>query len=340
MPYSQNILKTDDSNLNELNAIIRLEKFLNEANLHNTRLQAIPGDAGKRNYYRVHTYNNSFVIMDALHDKSIVSPFIKIANILNELGLSTPKIHQVSDDKTLLLLEDFGDLSYTKYLSKNSNAEEELYDLAIQALKVIYKSNLRPELNHHTFNVLNEELTIFTEWYLKTRLSPLDFAKANEEFLMIFNKLYIYLENLKPIIALKDFHADNLFYLPNRQDVKKVGIIDFQDALFSSPTYDIVSLVEDARRDVDDNVTQKSINKFCELFPNNEDKQAFLDGYKITSIQRNLRIVGVFHRLKLRDNKPNYISFLPRVYKYINNTLASPILSELNAWVRKYEVFD
>ena len=107
MPYSQNIRKSDNSNLKELNEIIRLEKFLNGAGLKNTKLEAIPGDAGKRNYFRAHTYNNSFIIMDAFQDKSAVAPFIKIANILNDIGLSTPKIHHISEDKTLLLLEDF-----------------------------------------------------------------------------------------------------------------------------------------------------------------------------------------------------------------------------------------
>ena len=123
-------------------------------------------------------------------------------------------------------------------------------------------------------------------------------------------------------------------------DVKKVGIIDFQDALFSSPAHDLVSLLEDARRDVDFAVTQKSIERFSKVFQSKEDKLAFQEAYTITSIQRNLRIVGVFHRLKMRDNKAHYLLFLPRVYKYINNTLTSSLLVELNTWVKKYAVFD
>ncbi len=340
MPYSQNIRKSDNSNLKELNEIIRLEKFLNGAGLKNTKLEAIPGDAGKRNYFRAHTYNNSFIIMDALQDKSAVAPFIKIANILNDIGLSTPKIHHISEDKTLLLLEDFGTFSYTKYLQTHPTAENELYDLAVDTLRVIYESDLRPELSQHTPSNLNDELAIFTEWYLKPRLDAIQFPKASEEFFNIFKKLYVHLEPLKPILSLKDFHADNLFYLPNRMDVKKVGIIDFQDALFSSPAHDLVSLLEDARRDVDFAVTQKSIERFSKVFQSKEDKLAFQEAYTITSIQRNLRIVGVFHRLKMRDNKAHYLLFLLRVYKYINNTLTSSLLVELNTWVKKYAVFD
>lgn len=340
MPYSQNIQRIDNSNLKELNQIIRLERFLDEAGLKNTKLEAIPGDAGKRNYFRVHIYNNSFIIMDALQDKATVAPFIKIANILNGLGLSTPKIHHISEDKTLLLLEDFGTYSYTKYLQTHSGAEHELYDLAVDALRIIYKSDLRPELNQHTPSNLNDELAIFTEWHLKPRLDTIQLPKASEELFSIFRKLYVHLESLKPILSLKDFHADNLFYLPQRMGVKKVGIIDFQDALFSSPAHDLVSLLEDARRDVDFAVTQKSIERFSKVFKSKEDKLAFQEAYIISSIQRNLRIVGVFHRLKARDNKAHYLLFLPRVYKYINNTLTSPLLVELNMWAKKYAVFD
>ena len=339
MPYFQNTLKENKIPSNKLSEIIRLEKFLEFCNLSNSQLISIPGDCSRRNYFRVLHNSQTYIIMDLLYEPNVLEPFIEISKFLVNEGLSAPIIYNISDDRSLVLLEDFGKGSYTSILNANNEMEEELYHLAIESLKVLYKSQTDLNLKYHNKEILSAELEVFKEWYLKPKFLQKDVEKISDEFFAILKKLYAHLDTHKPIISLKDFHADNLFYLPDRNGVKKVGIIDFQDALFSTPAHDLVSLLEDARRDVNEESVNKSLDNFSSLFNNKTDKDNFKEMYAINSIQRNLRIVGLFNRLNLRDQKPHYSQlFLPRVLKYVKNTLELPSLMELKKWFIKYDV--
>ena len=127
-------------------------------------------------------------------------------------------------------------------------------------------------------------------------------------------------------MVMLDFHADNLLWLPEREGLHKVGVLDFQDAVVGNAAYDYVSLLEDARRDVSKDVVAKILH----------GKNAeFMKDYFILGAQRNCKIVGYFHRLNKRDNKPGYLKFLPRVWAHLRGDLEHPALSPLKEWFRK-----
>lgn len=338
MPYAQSSLNYDFAGLNDYNEIIRIDGFLNEVGLRNYKLEAIEGDASKRKYYRILTLKESFILMDSSLAKENIEPFIKIASFLKNQNLSAPLILSSDLENSLLLLEDFGNNSFTKFLSNYPSQEEELYKLAVDTLITLYHANIDLELPKHNDSELNLELEhTFVQWYLRYKLSSSVYKKAVIELFTILSKLYNHLSSLRPVVVLKDYMADNLMFIKDRKGIQKVGLLDFQDAVIGSPAYDIASLLEDARREVSDYIANMSIKRFVSQIES-ISHQEFNNAYAVNSIQKNLRIIGVFHRLHLRDKKPKYLNFLPRMWKYVNRNLEYPQLSELKNWFRKYGI--
>ncbi len=269
--------------------------------------------------------------------------FAAIANELSMRGFSAPKILAADLDKGLMLLEDLGDDLYARVIERDPSKEDILYKGAVDCLAAIYRASFPAKMRYkeHGWTVRNydaaalqAEADLMLDWFVPDFGVELS-DSAKSEWYAIWDKLWPLLDAHAPGLALRDYHAENLFWLPDRQAVSRVGLIDFQDGLFAHPAYDLVSLLEDARRDVPVELQTAMKARFCEQAGLKYDKE-FKAAYAVMGAQRNAKILGIFVRLSERDGKPHYRDFIPRVAKYFMQDLQHPKLWPLMGWVNKY----
>lgn len=337
MLYNQSLNKLDDFDFNDIAKQSDIYTFLLNSGMDNFRAKKLAGDASAREYYRIFASDGkTYIMMDSAKDILSVMAFDMVDNFLTGIGVSAPKIIARDVQSGYLLIEDLGDSIYTPYIAQYPKKEEELYLTAIDLLSHIQKSERNIPIAEYSEISLNKEIDAFMEWYVKYNLSEELFNNAKSDLFKIFSKLYVKLAELKPVIVLRDFMADNLMWLEDRSEIERVGVIDFQDALLGSPAYDLVSLLQDARRDVPAALVQKCIDRFIENI--GVDHYKFMDAYYILGAQRNLKIIGYFHRLNLKYQKPKYLGYLPRVWEHLYLDLEHPVMAELNEWFRSYEI--
>lgn len=295
-------------------------EFLQQNNIQNCEIIKVAGDASFRSYYRIISGDSKWILMFAPPSHEDIFPFIKIARFLTGNGFSAPKINAIDEKNGFLLLEDFADDTYGKVLkeidqSKVKELELDLYKRACDCLIKIHEVKAMPdELPSYNNALLFREVMLFVDWYLPLQKKNIS-LKEISEFKAAWFDLFDQLDKENQVLVLRDYHADNLMILPERLDYKRVGLLDFQDAVIGSKAYDAVSLLEDARRDLDEENRQKLFDYYIEK--SKCDKNSFEKDYEILSLQRNVKIVGIFSRLSMRDGKDHYLDLLPRVINFI-----------------------
>lgn len=329
----------------------KAQEFCRKNKMDDCHITKIAGDASFRSYYRVISGDKKYILMFAPPGFEDVGPFIKIDNFLVEKGFSAPKIIALDELLGFMLLEDFGDGTYSKVLAADISQELQLYQKAVDCLLEIHQVKESPKnLPMYSHDILLREVMLFVDWYVpfkKKTMSLEDIATFKRLWMQLFDNLGQYAaaidhhkKNEEPVLVLRDYHADNLMFLPDREGTKQVGLLDFQDALIGSRAYDLVSLLEDARRDV----SAENRQHMFEYYVKNADcdAQAFKNDYEILSLQRNIKIAGIFSRLSVRDGKDHYLDFLPRVLNFITLRLEStnpvlfPILSDISKLIKKF----
>jgi aminoglycoside/choline kinase family phosphotransferase len=296
----------------------KIDDFLATYGLNNYKRQPLSGDASFRRYERILDNSKTYMLMVAPPEKEDVRPFIKVDEILINSGLNAPKILHKDVAAGLLLLEDYGDDLYSKVLAEGRVNELELYQLATDLLG---KLPTKADITDYTTEKLVEEACLIIDW-----LFP---DAPKDEFIAIWTKTLQSLRLKEKVLVLRDYHADNLMWLPQNDGFAKIGLLDFQDALMGNPAYDLVSLLEDARRDVTPEVAHKILA---------QKTADFVHDYFILGAQRNTKIIGIFNRLKKRDGKDNYLKFLPRVWAHLNNDLSFPALAEVRDFMTRYKL--
>ena len=259
-------------------------------------------------------------------------PIVKIATLLKSNNFSVPEIFAIDYKLGMVLLEDFGEIHVLNILQKNIINTELLYQEIIELLCEIQKIPIT--LHEYTQQDLLRELNIFINWYIiefhKVKLT----SKEIEKFFSIWNKILDSIPKFHSVIVLRDFHVQNLMYLLNREDSKRIGILDFQDACSGCPIYDLVSILEDARYTVNFDFAAKMIQYY--YLHSDLNKYSYSDVlkcYNILALQRNSRILGVFIRKIIRDSNDSYLKLIPRVIKYWKRDIFSEnIFSELRNW--------
>ena len=247
-------------------------------------------------------------------------PFLRVARHLQNMGLSAPKIYEADSEAGFILLEDFGDDLFARYVDQHPNMEERLYTAAAEVLGRINAEGPPVDGPFYGEEEMRDAALLAVDWYAQAGTSRDDMASAVEDMLSG-------LRGTADGYALRDYHAENLVWLPERDGAARVGLLDFQDAMVCDPAYDLVSLLQDARRDVPEAIVASTKQKFLELAGMTE---ADLDrSYFRLGVQRNLRILGVFARLCVRDGKPGYISLIPRVWDHLQRSLDSGGLIEI-----------
>ena len=313
--------------------INQIEGFLKSNQIEIKNLIPIKNDASFRKYFRI----DKKILMDA--DPTLgedVSSFININNLLNEFQLNVPEIYSIDKENGFLLLEDLGEDIFSKILD-NKN-EEKLYKQAIEILAEIHKKDLN-EFNYsilpkkYSIEKLLQESQLFIDWYLKKFLK-LDISKTEiKDFSDIISKIFSSLEPKLEKLVLRDYHVDNLILQSSKVGLKQVGILDFQDAVIGQSSYDLISIIEDVRRPITKDLKTRLIDYFVHL--TGYDLNNLKNELAFYSVQRNLKILGIFCRLSIRDNKPNYMSYNNNAWIYIESNLNNPIMKDLQNWIKK-----
>ena len=315
-----------DSRLDQINV------FLESNQIKQKKIKAINSDASFRRYFRV----AGKILMDA--NPTVVNDldaFINIDNLLINISLNAPKIYSIDKENGFLLLEDLGDNLFSKVL--NASNEESLYKKAIDILVYLHDRNINQfSKNNLVENYSDEKLIseseLFIEWYIKSHLS----IKINEnqinEFKEIFSKIITSLQLKYDTLVLRDFHVDNLVLQHSRSGLRQVGLLDFQDAVLGQSSYDLISLIEDVRRPISSELKTSLIKYFIDATGYNSEQ---LDNeMAFYSVQRNLKILGIFCRLSIRDQKSQYMKFNDNAWQFINNNLKNPLMIDIYKWLK------
>jgi N-acetylmuramate 1-kinase len=291
--------------------------------------QTIPlaGDASFRRYFRVERGAERAVLMDAPPPNEDPRPFIAVAQWLVDQGLSAPRLLATAPAEGLVLLEDFGDVRMRELVDATPSLEPSVYGDAV-ALLVDLAAKPAMALKPYSMREYQRELAIFTDWYCPA----LDLAVDVTTYAALWSNTLapIIAAQSTPVTVLRDYHSENIMLLPERSGVARLGLLDFQDALAGHPAYDLVSLLQDARRDVSPEL--EAAMRAAYVARANPDAH-FEAAYHILGVQRNLKILGIFTRLWKRDDKPRYLSFQPRVWAYIERNLDHPALAQVKAWL-------
>jgi N-acetylmuramate 1-kinase len=312
-----------------------LTDFLDASGWGGVAMSPLAGDASFRSYYRLRRGDDRAVLMDAPPPHEDVGPYVSIAAILRELGLSAPTVLAEDRAEGFLLIEDFGDDTYTRLLARGAD-EANLYALAVDTLAVLQQAVAAggaPDLPPYDGARLLGEAALFVDWYLPAVLGTAAGSLLREEYLALWIAVLPQaLEPFAPTLVLRDFHIDNLMLLPGRSGVHRCGLLDFQDAVCGPPAYDLVSLLQDARRDVSDGLRQAMTERYLAAFPG-LDRAAFARSAAVLAVQRNCKILGIFTRLWMRDGKPGYLAHIPRLWRLLEAGLRDPALCDIARWL-------
>lgn len=293
----------------------RLQQWLVEfCKLPTFQIDAMPGDASFRRYFRIHLKNNSFVAMDAPPLKENCAPFVAIANGLNNLGLNTPNILASDIPNGFLLISDFGDQLLLKEL--NAQNAENLYDQALTALSILQTCRKIDNFTipFFTAEFMRQELELFKEWYLKRHLNLILNADLEIELGNCFDFLAKTCAAQPQVFMHRDYHSANLMLLPDNQ----VGILDFQDAFIGPVTYDLASLLRDCYISWPDTLIEKLILNYREKINLSQvSKDEFLYWFDMMGLQRHMKALLTFSRKLHRDQNYNYLQYIPRTLEYI-----------------------
>jgi len=301
--------------------------FLASCGWAGAEILPLAGDASFRRYFRIVQGDRSAVLMDAPPEHEDVRPFVAVAEWLAEKGLTAPEILARDMEQGLLLLGDFGDWRLREYLDSEPARERELYELATDVLVHLHRHEPMPGLPPHGLEQWLEELKLFTDWYCPAVGLSVDAAAYRDAWTKVLEPVAN--DGLAPVTVLRDYHAENVMLVKGREGVAHFGLLDFQDALAGHPAYDLASVLEDARRDVPQEIERAMLDRYIAATGNAQD---FERAYWALAAQRNTRILGVFTRLWKRDNKPHYTHFQPRMWGLLERDLSQPGLKPVREW--------
>jgi tRNA threonylcarbamoyl adenosine modification protein YjeE len=341
-----------------------LRQFLTEAAFGEARRRRMAGDASIRSYARLIRDDGPFILMNsprrpdgpaiydgksysaAVHLAEDVKPFVAIAGGLRARGLSAPLIHHADLEGGFLITEDFGSIGFIE--GDPPQPIPERYEAAVDMLVALHREpmpEILPLAPHVSYRIaafdtdaLLVEIGLMLEWYLPDRGAPPS-DDLHTEFVAMWRDLLRKPASDPKTCAntwvLRDFHSPNLIWLGERNGIERVGIIDFQDAVLGPAAYDLVSLLQDARIDVPEVLELTLFSRYIKARREADasfDPAEFAALYAIMSAQRNTRLLGTFARLNRRDGKPQYLRHQPRIWTYLDRSLAHPALAPVRAW--------
>ena len=297
---------------------VQLMDLIKTSGWGNSNIFPLRSDASLRRYFRLKRNSETVILMDArLTNKKETDYFYKISAYLISHNFRCPKVYFYNRDKGIMIIEDFGNNLFSRVLLKDPQRSKELYLLATDTLISLRKVPL-PDWLTETQNIeLCQNLSPFFDFFLPKY--P-EFLWMKDTIIQsIKRKLDANLGKNKNVICLRDCHFENLILIPKERGPKSVGIIDFQDASLMHPAYDLVSILQDARCEVPLETETTLLRYYMKRTEVNSTQ--FLKAYRILGLQRNLRILGVFYKLSISNDKKRYMAYVPRVISYIERHL-------------------
>lgn len=313
--------------------------FLAQQGWAGADVRPLAGDASFRRYFRVHHNGRSAVLMDAPPPHETILPFWAVGHYLLSLGVSAPVIYGADADHGLMLLEDLGDSLIVDALAHGA-AEAALYAAATDVLATLHEQVPPPALPGlhapHALPLYDRERALFEvnlllDWTWPEQTGTPVPEDLRREYTALWADALATLSADPERLVLLDYHSPNLLWLPEREGLRRIGVLDFQDARRGSAAYDLVSLLQDARRDVPIEIEQAMRARYCAA-RHAQDAHLFDAAYAFWGAQRAARILGVFVRLFRRDGKPGYLMHIPRMWRLLERNLAHPSLTMLQAW--------
>jgi N-acetylmuramate 1-kinase len=341
--------------------------FLAAAGLGDARREPLPGDASTRRYERLFPPKGpSLMLMEqaasaesppadpswsperrraegwnaiARLSAGRIEAFAAVAAHLRSVGLSAPDMPALDAPAGLALLEDFGEGVFARVI-ENGQDETPLYFAAVEALARLHATGAPATLTGpagdwplQTYDetALQGGADLFVEWLPRLRPD----LRFDEAALTKWREAWapVVAEGAAgaSVMAHRDYHAENLIWLPERDGVARVGMIDFQDAVRAHPSWDLHSLLQDARRDVSPELEAEALDRYFAV-AKVSDRADFLRGYAGLATLNEARILGIFARLIARDGKPRYAAFMPRMWAHLNRNLTKPGLEGVARW--------
>ncbi|MCP8466197.1 phosphotransferase [Pseudomonas sp. ZM23] len=303
------------------------ETFLESSGLSGAAITALPADASMRRYFRLD--GKGLLLMDSPPGAEPLAPYLQVAQSLRGCGLSAPRVLAADGELGLALVEDFGQATYTRLLAAGHD-EAGLYRLAVDALLRLHRAGPQAAEGTHAYDAqrLADEAALFIDWYAPLLIGARGAAQLRDAYLDTFAAACRDVAMCREVLVLRDYHVDNLMLLEGREGVAACGLLDFQDALCGSPAYDLMSLLEDARRDVPEALRAALLDHYLNLRPE-LDRRRFMADYRVLAAQRHAKVLGIFVRLARRDGKTGYLAHLPRVLGLFRRALEDQRLARL-----------
>lgn len=342
--------------------IAALRSFLHDASFALAERKRMQGDASTRIYERIRCNGTSAILMNAArrpdgppvrdgkpysaiaHLAEDVTPFVAIADGLRAQGFSAPDIYAADLEHGFLLLEDFGSEPFVTgqppapIVPRYAEAVDLLATLHARTLPTTLpvRGAVPYTIPRYDSDAFMIEAELLLDWYIPHRGLAVDDA-TRAEFRTLWQDALQPALNGEQTWVLRDFHSPNLIWLPNRQGISRVGLLDFQDALVGPTAYDVGSLLQDARVDVPNALEDELLARYLGKRTEQDarfDAEAFKGLYAVMVAQRSTKILGIFARLDKRDGKPQYLRHMPRVWRYLQGALAHPALAGLARWYK------
>jgi aminoglycoside/choline kinase family phosphotransferase len=315
-----------------------ISRFLDAAGWTGAEVRPLAFDASFRRYHRVRCNGSGAVLMDAPPGREDVRPFVRVARHLRELGLSAPAILAAEEADGLLLLEDLGDDTFTRLLARGAD-EAALYRLAVDVLIHLHRLPtpvvLPAGLLAYDAQRLLDEALLLTDWFLPAVTGRPVEDGVREAYRQAWSDALTETLAQPATLVLRDFHVDNLMRLAQRPGLQACGLLDFQDAVAGPAGYDLMSLLEDARRDVAPAVRNEMLARY-QTGVAAGDPAVFTRSFAVLAAQRHAKVIGIFTRLDRRDGKPAYLVHIPRVWRMLDAALCDPALAPVTRWFDRH----
>ena len=314
----------------------QLQHFLDHSAWSGSSLETLAQDASFRRYFRLGGGPKPALLMDAPPECESLRDFVTIAKHLQSLNLSAPRVYHSDGDNGFAIIEDFGNRTFAALLNQG-HRELDLYLLATDTLLALHNNSRASDIQlvrrEHSFI---DEVALFCDWFYPALIGQRCSSSARQQWQLAWQQSLAQRPHSADTLVLRDFHVDNAMLLADRDGIRRCGLLDFQDAAIGSGTYDLASLLEDARRDISSQLRECCLSHYRQYSKLVQSNDAFEVDYTLLAAQRHARVAGVFARLARRDNKLHYRVHLPRVTQYLRQHLSHPALLAVNDWIAHY----